>query len=413
MPNHGIGVGAGLPPRRFAPRAFGKLGVAMKSIKVLAIIEATSITGPAKNLLQFARAASSGGTDPPVEMSIAAFHRPDEPELFLQAASEVPVPVYPIAESGRFDRKVIGLLAALGRSLRPDVVESHAVKSHFLLRQTGLNRSAAWVAFHHGYTWPDLRARVYNQLDRWSLRVASRVVTVSQPFRRELIRHGVPAGRIEIVHNAIEPGWGAATAAESAALRGRLGIAAGRRVILIVGRLSREKGHLELLRGFHDLAAEGERDAHLLIVGEGPERPRIEAAIRQLGLGELVTMTGQVPTAEPYYGIADVAVLSSFSEGSPNALLEAMAARVPIVATAVGGIPEIVTDRASALVVPPHDADALCRAMRELLGNQTLARELAARACELVLTRHTPEGRARRLVAIYAGALASQERYSS
>jgi glycosyltransferase involved in cell wall biosynthesis len=382
----------------------------MKSIKVLAIIEATSITGPAKNLLQFARAASSGDTDPRVELSIAAFHRPEESELFLEAARAVPVPVYPIAEARRFDRRVIGLLEELGRSLQPDVVESHAVKSHFLVRQAGLNRSACWVAFHHGYTWPDMRARVYNQLDRWSLRAASRVVTVSQPFRRELIRQGVPAERVEIVHNAIEPGWGTGTAGEAAVLRGRLGIAAGRKVVLINGRLSREKGHLELLRAFHDLAAAGERDAHLVVVGEGPERARIEDAIRHLGLSDMVTMTGQVPTAEPYYGIADVAVLSSFSEGSPNALLEAMAARVPIVATAVGGIPEIVSDRASALVVPPCNAEALREAMRELLGNQTLARDLAASACELVLARHTPEARARRLVGIYAGALASHER---
>jgi glycosyltransferase involved in cell wall biosynthesis len=253
---------------------------------------------------------------------------------------------------------------------------------------------------------------LYNQLDRWSLRAPSRVVTVSQPFQRELIRHGVPGARIEIVHNAIEPGWGTAPQAP-AELRAELGINPAQKVILIVGRLSGEKGHLALLRAFGQLVDAGTRDAHLLIVGEGPERGRIETAIRHLGLSEMATLTGQVPTAEPYYGIADLAVLSSFSEGSPNALLEAMAARVPIVATAVGGIPEIVADRASALLVPPWDPDALCGAMRELLANQALARDLTARAFELILTRHTPEARARRLVAIYTAALASQERYSS
>ena len=180
----------------------------MKSIKLLAIVEATSITGPAKNLLQFARMARSGVVGPAVEVSIAVFQRPNEPDLFIRAAREMSVPIYPIAEAGRFDWRVIAELSALGKSLQPDVVESHAVKSHFLVRKSGLNRLAPWVAFHHGYTWPDLRARLYNQLDRWSLRAPSRVVTVSQPFRRELIRHGVPAARIEIVHNAIEPGWG-------------------------------------------------------------------------------------------------------------------------------------------------------------------------------------------------------------
>ena len=389
----------------------------MKSIKLLALVEATSITGPAKSLLQFARAARSGGAGPAVEVSIAVFQRPDEPDLFIKTASEMSVPVYPIAEAGRFDRRVIGLLSALGQSLQPDVVESHAVKSHFLVRKSGLNRLALWVAFHHGYTWPDLRARLYNQLDRWSLPAAARVVTVSQPFRRELIRHGVSAARIEIVHNATEPDWGRTTSPEPSDLRVRLGIDPARKVILIVGRLSREKDHLALLRAFGQLAAarsgESAANAHLLIVGEGPERARIEAAIRNLSLGEVVTLTGQVASAEPYYRIADLAVLSSLSEGSPNALLEAMAARVPVVATAVGGIPEIVCDRESALLVPPRNPDALCRAMRELIENEALARGLAARASELILTRHTLEARTRRLVEIYTAALASQERYSS
>jgi glycosyltransferase involved in cell wall biosynthesis len=402
----------------FGRFAFAKLGVAMKSIKLLAIVEATSITGPAKGLLQFARMARSGGAGLAVEVSIAVFQRPDEPDLFIQAASEMSVPVYPIAESGRFDWRVITGLSALGQSLQPDLVESHAVKSHFLVRKSGLNRLAPWVAFHHGYTWPDLRARIYNQLDRWSLRAPLRVVTVNQPFRRELIRHGVPAAHIEIVHNAIEPGWGrTASAAASAELRARLGIDPARKVILIVGRLSREKDHLSLLRALSQLAVvrggEGAAIAHLLIVGGGTERARIEAAIRHLGLSEMVTLTGQVPSAEPYYGIADLAVLSSLSEGSPNALLEAMAARVPVVATAVGGIPEIVCDGESALLVPPRNPEALCRAIQELLTNETLAHSLAARANELILTRHTLEARTRRLVGIYTAALASQERYSS
>ena len=81
--------------------------------------------------------------------------------------------------------------------------------------------------------------------------------------------------------------------------------------------------------------------------------------------------------------------------------------------TAVGGIPEIVSDRESALLVPPRNPEALCRAMRELLANETLAGGLAARASELIVTRHAPEARARRLVGIYTAALASQERYSA
>jgi len=385
----------------------------MKPIKLLAILEATSVTGPAKNLLQFARTAMAGNAGAPVDVSVAVFRRAGDLDTFLEAAAGVSVPVYPIAEAGRFDQRVLGRLSAVFANLTPDIVQTHAVKSHFLIRKSGLNRRAPWIAFHHGYTWPDVRARLYNQLDRWSLRRAARVVTVSQPFERELIRRGVPAARIDIVHNAIEPAWGRAkTAGDAERLRDRLGVRPGQRVILIVGRLSREKDHLALLRAVHMLVVPRGGEAavaiHLVIVGDGPERTRIEAVVRDLNLGGMVTLTGQVPSAEPYYGIADLAVLSSLSEGSPNALLEAMAAGVPLVATAVGGIPEIVSNRESAILVPPGDAGALHRAMREVLENPALAREIAARAHELILTRHTPEGRARRLVEIYTAALDSQ-----
>jgi glycosyltransferase involved in cell wall biosynthesis len=283
------------------------------------------------------------------------------------------------------------------------VIQSHAVKAHFLVRASGLHRLAPWVAFHHGYTRPDLRARIYNQLDRWSLRGADRALTVSEAFRRELAHRGVAARRIEVVHNAIDPQWGlrGKTPEASAALRVKLGIGREKRVILIVGRLSSEKDHgtlLEAMRRLRDMAPE----AHLAIVGDGPERLKIEETIRALDLAGSVTLTGQVPSAEPYYGIAEVCVLSSLSEGSPNALLEAMAAGVPVVATAVGGVPEMVCDGESALLVAPGDCAAMTKAMAALLGDGDLARKLAGRAREIVVERHGPEARTRRLVEIYA-----------
>jgi len=136
-------------------------------------------------------------------------------------------------------------------------------------------------------------------------------------------------------------------------------------------------------------------------VGDGPERGRIEKLVARLGLTDRVTFAGQQDSAEPYYAMADVAVLSSLSEGSPNALLEAMAAGVPVVATAVGGIPEIVTDGESALLVRPGDVGAMSTAIARLLVDEPLALAVAERSRTLIRERHTPEGRMRRLVEIY------------
>jgi glycosyltransferase involved in cell wall biosynthesis len=366
----------------------------MKPLRLLAIIEAGTVTGPAKNLLQFAEIARS--LSDPVEVTVATFHRPGDPEIFSAAAARAGVTVHRIEERGRFDRSVVAALRDLNRNLSPDLVQSHAVKSHLLARMAGLQ---PWIAFHHGYTWPDMRARIYNQADRWSLRKASAVLTVSQPFAEELKRMGVNPLRSHVIHNAIDPEWGRGSAnrEKAAQLRTSLGISDRKKVILIVGRLSREKDHLTLLDAVRDLP----EATHLVIVGEGPERARIEQHVRSSGRQDSVTLVGQVPSAEPYYAMADVAVLSSLSEGSPNALLEAMAAGIPVVATAVGGIPEIVTNEESALLVPPANRQAMTAAIARVLDSEDLAARLVSRARELVEAHHSPEERARSICRIY------------
>ncbi len=140
---------------------------------------------------------------------------------------------------------------------------------------------------------------------------------------------------------------------------------------------------------------------HLVIVGDGPERGRIEREIAQLGLSGSVTLTGQQDSAARYYAIADIAVLPSVTEGSSNALLEAMATGVPVVATAVGGTPEIVTHEESALLVTPGNAAEMGAAISRLATDAELGARLAEGSQRLIRERHAPDARARRLCAIY------------
>jgi glycosyltransferase involved in cell wall biosynthesis len=373
----------------------------VEELRLLAVIEAHSITGPAKNLLDFARLARDAG----VETTLATFTRDAPTNLFIDTARHNGISVETIRERGAYDPGVLSVLQNLADRVRPDIIQTHAVKSHFLARRARLFRRAPWIAFHHGYTWTSPKARLYNQLDRWSLRAARKVLTVSVPFREELAAKGVSRERIEIVHNAIPPDWGSRARANSIALREQLGVAPDRKVILIVGRLSLEKDHLTLLEAVRRL--DPSLSPHIVIVGEGPERPRVEERIRGLNLSGAVTLTGQQNSAEPYYGIADVAVLSSRSEGSPNALLEAMAAGVPIVATRVGGVPEMVADNESALLVEPADVSAMTAAISRLLQDSALAQRLVDRGRELIRLNHAPEARMRKLIGIYRAVLKS------
>ena len=144
-----------------------------------------------------------------------------------------------------------------------------------------------------------------------------------------------------------------------------------------------------------------------MLVGEGIERPRIEAARRRLGLEEHVTLVGLRGDVRPYYAMADIVAIPSHSEGSPNVLLEAMIAARPIVATRVGGIPEIVTHQETALLVDARDPAAMARELARLLAEQELGRRLAEQARRLAEESYSPDGYRRALIRLYREILAA------
>ena len=382
-------------------------GVIRPKIKVLSIMEASFVTGPAKNLLEFAnRSAHSPDELPDIELVVAGYRRGAEPEsAFLGAARAANLPVEAIAENGRFDRAVPARIAELVRTLDPQIVQTHNVKSHFFLRQSGLWRDRAWVAFHHGFTAEDLKMRLYNATTRWSLPAARHVVTVCQPFVQQLVRRGVRPERISVRHNSVKP-FAPLEADSLRAARAEIPAAQGTPLIVTIGRLSSEKGHLDLMEAAAELLRVNGR-FHLVLVGEGIERPRIEAARRRLGLQNHVTLVGLRADVRPYYAMADIVAIPSRSEGSPNVLLEAMISCRPIVATRVGGIPEIATHRETALLVDARDPAAMAGELARLLGEEDLRVRLAAQARRLAEESYSPDAYRRGLIGLYQEILVS------
>ena len=382
-------------------------------IRILAIVEGTTVvSGVSKNLLQFCQVARTLETGPCIDLTIATFERPqqrvpgsvDSIEPFVEAARQSGVQVHRMPEGFRFDVRILGHMRRLTELLKPDLIQTHSQKSHFLVRLSGLYKTVPWIAFHHGYTDTVWHSPIQNQMDRYSFRAAARIVTVSGDFKRGLARRGMPEERITVLHNAVQTPAGNVPIEPAVLCRNKraLGISEKEKVVVAVGRLSREKGQIDLVFALNHLRrVRPDMTVRVVLVGEGPDRGKILQAAESLGLTQSITLAGHQHNVAPYYEAADVVAIPSYSEGSPNVLLEAMAFGVPVAATTVGGIPEMVTHGETALLVQPRQTELMASAIDLLLSNANLAGNLARQARTTVEKSYSPEYRARTLLQIY------------
>ncbi len=267
----------------------------------------------------------------------------------------------------------------------------------------------------HGFIANDRKLQAYNRLDAWSLRLCRRVLAVSEGIRGELVQAGVSPSRIEVVANAVMLPPAAESPARRREVRLALGLAQDELVIGYHGRLSAEKGLNHLVAAVAALQGEGAA-VKLLLVGEGPERPALEGQAQSLGVQRQVLFAGFRANAESWLPAFDIFALPSLTEGTPMALLEAMAAGVPVIASAVGGVPRVVTDGLNGLLVPAADTSRLVAGLRRLMEDGGLRRQLGRAGRETVRDRYGIEAWCRAIEKQYqdirgAGFGARKEQY--
>jgi len=266
------------------------------------------------------------------------------------------------------------LARALARA-RPDLFHAHLswpLAAKYPLAAALLARVPAAVATVQ--LFPEIRLGPSSRLQLRALAARlSAYVAVSHALGARLTGElGWPPAKLEVIHNGVDPAR--VRRPRDPALRRELG-GDGGFVVLAVARLHAQKGLGDLLRAAAELP-----EARFALAGEGPERARLEAEAGRLGVGDRVRFLGRRADVPELLAAADAFVLPSLYEGSPLAVLEAMAAGLPLVATAVGGTGELVADGESGLLVPPRDPPALARALRRLLAEPETRERLGAAA---------------------------------
>jgi L-malate glycosyltransferase len=278
-------------------------------------------------------------------------------------------------------------LAALFRRERVALVHAHHYTPFFYGVTARLLWRRAPVLFtEHGRHQPDYPRRKRIMANRLLLERRDRVIAVGEAVRQALLHNeGIPARRVGVIHNGIDLARFTARSEDRRAVRQELGIGPVDLLLLQVARLDPIKDHATALRTVARVAAQ-RPDVRLLIVGEGPQLHAIQEQMVQQQLSDRVRLLGLRTDVPRLLAAADVFLLTSTSEGIPLTVLEAMAAGVPVVSTAVGGVGEIIADGVTGLLAPPGDDAALADAVGRLAAQPDFRREMSRRGRERVET---------------------------
>ena len=269
-----------------------------------------------------------------------------------------------------------------------DVLLCHGYKAGLIGRIAARRSKKPVVAVSRGWTYESLKVRLYELLDRINLRWMDRVVCVSHGQAAKVRKAGVAERKIVVIPNAIEASRFASDDPSARQELEALFARPPRRIVGAAGRLSTEKGFSVLVDAAERVTC-SLPDVGFVLFGEGVLRPALSQQITSRGLSDRFLLAGFRSDLDRLLPRLDLLVQSSFTEGMPNVVLEACAAGVPVVATAVGGTPEILESPASDLLVPPGDPEALAERIRSVLADDQRRLDLAGRAREHVLGRFT------------------------
>jgi len=374
-------------------------------MRILHLIHSEGAYGAELILLYLAREQQQRGHEPVV----GSIRDPGTDQTPFEAmAQSWGLPVVRIRIAPRPTPAVVRSLLRTVREVAPDVLHSHGYKPNILLGSLPRRLRGPMIATLHGWTAARTFSALwlYERLDRLSLRRIDSVVVVARCMLEIAALQGVAPSRRHVIENGIPPrdvrlaGLGAGGVAP---LPGELVEFTARRPTLVaIGRLSPEKGFKLLLEAFARARSQS-GDAHqLLIVGEGPEHQALADRIAALRLAGIVRLGGYVDGADRLLAAAAGFVMSSLTEGLPLVLLEAMQWRVPILATAVGAIPELLEGGRCGRLVAPNDLAALTHGLQGLMSGDCSSGEAIASACQAVSGRYSSAHMAEQYLAAYA-----------
>ncbi len=297
-------------------------------------------------------------------------------------------------------RAAVSEIAEQLRNIGADVLLCHGYKANILGRPAARRSGIPAVAVSRGWTGESFRVRIYEQLDRFHMRFMDHVVAVSSAQAIKVHHAGVPEDRLTTIANAIDPERFVDPDSRYRTKMERFFHGSCSRIIGAAGRLSPEKGFDVFVEAAAHLL-DNDPSLGFVLFGDGPQRAELQERIADLGMIGSVVLAGFRGDLDHFIPQLDLFVLPSHTEGLPNVVLEACAAGVPVVATAVGGTPEVIEDGVSGFLVPPGSVGELVVRIDEALENEERLREIAFQGRQRVLENFSFSAQRERYLALF------------
>lgn len=298
-----------------------------------------------------------------------------------------------------YDPALISQAKQLIREYGFNIIQTHGHKANFIARFVRRSIQIPWLCFVHGWTNEDLKICIYNMIDQWAIKGADRIVAVSEAMKAKLMKIGIPGSKISVIYNAIEDN-GFYKEPPDLDLRKKFTYDDDTLLVGVIGRLSKEKGQRIFLEAWEKVCKLIPK-AKALLIGDGPDREILERICVQKGIEDKVLFVGHQINPHPFYRILDLVVTPSLSEGLPNVPLEALVHKKAIIATSVGGTPEIIEGGRNGILVKPGDVESLSAAIIEVLLNKERRDTLAAHGISTLYPKFSPENRAHKNLSLY------------
>lgn len=355
----------------------------MRPLRILHLRDSGGLYGAERVILGSSRGLIAMGAEPRI---VSILDRSGTGRALIEAAENLGVPTQGIDARNTLDLKAIERTRRVLLTLRSHVVHAHDLRSAVFALRSARGLRVKKVATAHGSTRESWKKRIYLEIfERILLPRFDRVHVVSDPLAEHLKSQGVPPEKIRVIPNGVEESVIRCPAGPNPyrALKGDPTLSA-------VGRLTEDKGFSVLLQATA-LLKKDFPSLCLLVAGSGPRESKLLDEVRVLGLENCVHFLGRVDCIAWVYDLSDVLVIPSLREGLPCVLVEAMLAGLPVVATEVGAIPDVLHKGDLGRLVPPADVGALVQGIREVARHLESFRVLAGKARQVARECYTAE----------------------